>query len=91
MDEAPPISTGQQAPSLRLDHEHNDEDPDALDPREHTTLLVLIAAAARAGKLDAAAIERASNELGVTLSRRTINKHLACIADAIDRRKDLSR
>ncbi|BEU21260.1 hypothetical protein [Paraburkholderia sp. 22B1P] len=54
-------------------------------------MLVLIAAAAHAGKLDAVAIERASNELGVTLSRSTINKHFACIADAIDRRKDLSR
>ncbi|SDD40648.1 hypothetical protein [Paraburkholderia lycopersici] len=90
-DEAPLVSTEQQAPSLLPDHERSGEDPDALDPREHITLLVLIAAAARAGKLDAGAIERASNELGVTLSRRTINKHLACIADAIDRRKDLSR
>jgi len=90
-DEAPLVSTEQQAPSLLPDHERSGEDSDALDPREHITLLVLIAAAARAGKLDAAAIERASNELGVTLSRRTINKHLACVADAIDRRKDLSR
>jgi len=70
---------------------NNEESPDALDPREQTTLLVLIAAAARAGKLDPAAIERATDELGVTLTHRTIHKHLARIDDAIERRKDISR
>jgi len=90
-DEAPQIIAEHQAPPSLLEHERRDEDHHALDPREHTTLLVLIAAAARAGKLDAAAIERAANELGVTLSRRTINKHLASIDDAIERRKELSR
>lgn len=73
------------------DQKDSEGDPDTLDPREQTTLLVLVAAAARAGKLDPVAIERASNALGVTLSRRTINKHLARIDDAIERRKDISR
>jgi hypothetical protein len=76
-----PAST--QAPA----HENDDGNADVLDPREQHTLLVLIAAAARAGKLDVTAIERTTDELGVTLSRRTINKHLARIADAIERRK----
>ncbi|MDN7998168.1 hypothetical protein QZN00_13530 [Burkholderia multivorans] len=89
-DDAAPGSAEQLTPPPS-DHESRDNDPDSLDPREHTTLLVLIAAAARAGKLDAAAIERATHELGVTLSRRTINKHLACIDDAIERRKDISQ
>ncbi|KEZ00845.1 hypothetical protein GQ57_38475 [Burkholderia sp. MSh2] len=35
-------------------------------------------------------IEHATNELGMPLSRRTINKYLACIDDAIERRKDLA-
>ncbi|MCP2091997.1 UNVERIFIED_ORG: hypothetical protein J2Y81_008103 [Paraburkholderia sediminicola] len=73
------------------DQEDSEAEPDTLDPREQITLLVLVAAAARAGKLDAAAIERATDELGVTLSRRTINKHLARIDDAIERRRDISR
>lgn len=90
-DGVPQDSTEHPTPSLLQDHQHGRQDPDALDPREHTTLLVLIASAARAGKLDAAAVERAANELGVTLSRRTINKHLACIDDAIERRKNVSR
>ncbi|WP_333983727.1 hypothetical protein [Burkholderia gladioli] len=74
----PAVATGNQA----------SDTIDALDPRQHTTLLILIAAAARAGKLDPAAIERATGELGVTLSRRTINKHLASIDDAIERRRE---
>lgn len=90
-DDAPPISTERPAVPLAPDHGTRDENADALDPREHTTLLVLIAAAARAGKLDATAIERATHELGVALSRRTINKHLAGIDDAIERRKDISQ
>lgn len=90
-DDAPPAKTEHSTSPPAQDHEQDDENIDALDPREHTTLLVLIAAAARAGKLDATAIERATNELGITLSRRTINKHLAGIDDAIERRKDLSR
>lgn len=89
-DDAAPTGTERPTPPLAPDHAARAEDPDALDPREHTTLLVLIAAAARAGKLDVTAIERATHELGVTLSRRTINKHLASIDDAIERRKDIS-
>jgi len=72
------------------DQEGSTGDSNTLDPREQTTLLVLIAAAARAGKLDATAIGRATDELGVTLSRRTINRHLARIDDAIERRKGVS-
>lgn len=86
-----PDGTDHPPPVPILDQEHSEGDPDTLDPREQTTLLVLVAAAARAGKLDAAAIERATDELGVTLSRRTINKHLARIGDAIERRKDIGR
>ncbi|MBF3831332.1 hypothetical protein [Burkholderia pseudomallei] len=37
------------------------------------------------------AIERATIELCVILSCRTTHKHLACIANTIDRRKDVSR
>ncbi|MCA8250445.1 hypothetical protein LGN12_25105 [Burkholderia multivorans] len=72
------------------DRRSNDE-TNALDPREHITLLVLIAAAARAGTLDAAAIERATDELGATLSRRTINRHLGRVVDAVERRQDINR
>ncbi|MBU9205475.1 hypothetical protein KTD31_29375 [Burkholderia multivorans] len=90
-DDAPPDNSGHPPPTPVPNQEDSDGDPNTLDPREQTTLLVLIAAAARAGKLDAIAIERAANELGVTLSRRTINKHLARIDDAIERRKDISR
>lgn len=89
-DDAPSGPTEHPAPALTTDP-HDSDDSGTLDPREQITLLVLIAAAARAGKLDAAAIERAAGELGVTLSRRTINKHLARIDDAIERRKDISR
>lgn len=89
-DEARPNEPGNFPPAPIPDQDDNERQPDALDPREHRTLLVLIAAAARAGKLDAAAIERATSELGVTLSRRTINKHLAGIDDAIERRRDIS-
>ncbi|RQU79317.1 hypothetical protein DF141_06395 [Burkholderia cenocepacia] len=90
-DDALPARVEYPTPPSPEDHERGNESFDALDPREHTTLLVLIAAAARAGKLDATAIERATHDLGITLSRRTINKHLACIDDAIERRKDLGR
>ena len=89
-DDTLPTEAGHSPPAPIPDREDNERQPDALDPREHTTLLVLVAAAARAGKLDAASIERATNELGVTLSRRTINKHLASIEDAIERRKNIS-
>jgi hypothetical protein len=90
-DDASPNGASHPPPASILDPEDNERDPEALDPREQTTLLVLIAAAARAGKLDATVIGRAADELGVTLSRRTINKHLARIDDAIERRKDISR
>ncbi|AOK67848.1 hypothetical protein [Burkholderia multivorans] len=89
-DDTLPTEAGHSPPAPIPDREDNERQPDALDPREHTTLLVLVAAAARAGKLDAASIERATNELGVSLSRRTINKHLASIDDAIERRKNIS-
>ncbi|MFP3830584.1 hypothetical protein, partial [Pseudomonas sp. SIMBA_021] len=90
-DETPPSGAGGPPPTPTPDQEDSVQHPDALDHREQTTLLVLIAAAARAGKLDAVAIERATDELGITLSRRTIHKHLARIDDAIERRKDISR
>ena len=90
-DEAPPNGAGRPLLAPMLDPEDNERHPDALDHREQITLLVLIAAAARAGKLDATAIEHATDELGVTLSRRTIHKHLARIEDAIERRKGISR
>lgn len=90
-DETPPNGAGGPPPTPTPDQEDSAQHPDALDHREQTTLLVLIAAAARAGKLDAVAIERATDELGITLSRRTIHKHLARIDDAIERRKDISR
>jgi len=90
-DETPPGSAA-NPPSMAIpDQEDNEKHPDALDHREQTTLLILIAAAARAGKLDAVAIEHATDELGVTLSRRTIHKHLSRIEDAIERRQDISR
>ncbi|MBU9413487.1 hypothetical protein [Burkholderia multivorans] len=90
-DDASPNGASHPPPASILDPEDNERNPEALDPREQTTLLVLIAAAARAGKLDATVIGRTADELGVTLSRRTINKHLARIDDAIERRKDISR
>lgn len=88
-DDVSPDLTDHQPAVPVPDQENSEENLDTLDPREQTTLLVLIAAAARAGKLDATAIGRATDELGVTLSRRTINKHLARIDDAIERRKDI--
>ncbi|WP_395065525.1 hypothetical protein [Paraburkholderia silvatlantica] len=56
-DEALSNETGHPTPVPILDREDNERQPDALDPREHTTPLVLVAA----GKLDAASIERATS------------------------------
>lgn len=86
--EALPNETDHPPLAPRLDRDDSGRQADALDPREHKTLLALLAAAARAGRLDAAPIERATSVLGVTLSRRTIHKHLASIDDTIERRKD---
>lgn len=87
-DETLPDETDHPPLAPSLDRNDSGRQPDALDPREHKTLLVLVAAAARAERLDAAPIEPATSVLGVTLSRGTINKHLASIDDAIERRKD---
>ncbi|MBN3848721.1 hypothetical protein G3N58_18090 [Paraburkholderia sp. Ac-20342] len=59
---------------------------DQAEPRERTSLLILIAAAARAKSLDAAALEQATQELGTRLSRRTIHKYLAAVRDVLERR-----
>ncbi|MCL4626040.1 hypothetical protein [Burkholderia multivorans] len=90
-DDAPADAAESPSHVTAADHGTSNSDPEGLDPREQTTLLVLVAAAARAGKLEASAIERAASELGVTLSRRTITKHLNRIADAIERRQEIAR
>lgn len=63
-----------------------DADTAQAEPRERTSLLILIAAAARAKSLDAAALEQATEALGTRLSRRTIHKYLAAVRDVLERR-----
>ena len=69
-------------------------EPDVLDTRERTTLLVMIAALARQAKLDiteptkaAGVIEADALALGVKLDARTITSHLGRVAEALERKR----
>ena len=66
---------------------------DALDTRERTTLLITIAALATLAELDisqhskaAEVIASKSEQMGAPIAKRTVEKHLSRVADAIERK-----
>ncbi len=87
---APSQSIGQKGGSSGLAPDSGDK---VLDPRERTSLLIIIAALAKIAKIDVSQACKAAGQIeamaaleGVRIGERTIEEHLKQIPDALERK-----